>query len=50
MILLIDMLSIKGKIYAHSYVRKVLLINAVKYRNPNIKYIKDKNILNAKLY
>jgi len=50
MILLIDMLSIKGKIYAHSYVRKILFYNSVKYQNPDIRYIKDNNIFNIKLY
>lgn len=50
MILLIDMLSIKGKIYAHSYVRKTLIYNSVKYRNPDIRYIKDNNIFNKNLY
>jgi hypothetical protein len=46
MILLIDMLSIKGKIYAHSYVRKTLLFNSVKYQNPHIRYIKNFTTIN----
>jgi len=45
LILLIDMLSIKGNIYVHSYVRKTLIYNAVKYKNPYIKYIKDNHYL-----
>ena len=44
MILLIDMIGMKGKIYAHSYVRNNIFYNPVKYRNPHIKYIERYNI------